>query len=533
VDELVARFGGEGANRQLLAAGEGVSVPAAAVEAAATAALLPPPLLLQQASGGGGGFVPATVLGGPRALNGNDSVYDLLVGGEGAGGGSHGQLVSLPRGSIQLLPSPSSPSTLSVTPASAVEWLRANAALHVVPADYAVPGASPRLWLVTKQELLPGGSGGGGGGTSAADARAALVAARGGSGAAAVLAYDALCSAAVAAAGATGGGAAATPAAAAAAAKKPGAPRAPRSRPASAANLKRRASSASGGNLAVASSPAPSTAGGPSPSNSLANSDDTPATYPPARLLAAIGALVRSPAERAASFSNNAAAVAAVAVASAAGLPAPPAAADAVATMAAASPVGSRDLPPAIVEAIRMFVAAAGGQPVAEAALEAAGGGGGGSGGGGAGAGAEASSAAPSTAQAQQPRLPPPVAALLRQLADPEAPPRIPMAELLVPPAERPEATAARLPPGSIKRAAFDALAAPGVGETGLDADSILSYALATGVSVPRPPTVAQGEKFFTFSFTFFWGGGGSRGRKRPRIEKNSLFLSLFSTLPV
>ena len=177
MDELVARFGGEGANRQLLAAGEGVSVPAAAVEAAATAALLPPPLLLQQASGGGGGFVPATVLGGPRALNGNDSVYDLLVGGEGAGGGSHGQLVSLPRGSIQLLPSPSSPSPLSVTPASAVEWLRANAALHVVPADYAVPGASPRLWLVTKQELLPGGSGGGGGGASAADARAALVAA--------------------------------------------------------------------------------------------------------------------------------------------------------------------------------------------------------------------------------------------------------------------------------------------------------------------------------------------------------------------
>ena len=89
-----------------------------------------------------------------------------------------------------------------------------------------------------------------------------------------------------------------------------------------------------------------------------------------------------------------------------------------------------------------------------------------------------------------------------------------------MPPAERPEATAARLPPGSIKRAAFDALSAPGVGETGLDADSILGYAQATGVTVPRPPTVMQGEleeEFSFFSLFFFvfrcrrGGGGGWR----------------------
>ena len=139
-----------------------------------------------------------------------------------------------------------------------------------------------------------------------------------------------------------------------------------------------------------------------------------------------------------------------------------------------------------------MFVAAAGGQPVAEAALEAAGGLAGATG------GAEASSSA------SRPRLPASVAALLRQLADPADPPRVSTAELLVPPAEHPSATAARLPPGTIKRAAFDALASPGVGETGLDADSILSYAHATGVSVPRPPTVAQGEEEIWFFLNFF-----------------------------
>ena len=72
----MSRFGGEGADRQLLAAGESVSVPAAAVEeAAAAAALLPPPLLPTSVSGGGGAsFVPATELGGPRTLNGNENV---------------------------------------------------------------------------------------------------------------------------------------------------------------------------------------------------------------------------------------------------------------------------------------------------------------------------------------------------------------------------------------------------------------------------------------------------------------------------